>query len=584
MKKINFSLPKIRHGVNHPLSFSLHLTLNFIFSTFVPFILITFLMVRLFTQQQISDILQTTRSHLSSLSQNVSMYLSELEQATLMPYYDENFSLYLSQSNTEQQLSYLEKQRIRQSLGNMIDFIRVTRSDLQNILIVNGNNCLFYSTSLFNAVPLQDYTYEMEPWYQEAVSSDGNVLLLSIHTPSYFGNQGQPVFSLVRSLVNLRTRVPYAVIKVDVPSDVFDSFLRDVDFYVDSTLLLLDKNQNLIYTDYDGTLQINTANAETSGTHSENAEVNGRKMILETMEIQPYGWELQVYIDQASILSRQNTIYIIAFSLYTFGVIFALLSYLGISRSMVRSIHSISECLNAFKAGNFKKQYRSASKDELAFLGEAVNDMGQQMEQLIQREYVNTLQRKEAEMRALQSQIRPHFLFNTIGSLVALNQLGLAKELEEALFSLSSLLRYVLNSQPLVSLGEELEFCGNYFMLQKLRFDSKLTYSIQCPEEAVKFLIPRLLLQPYLENAILHGVEPCHHPCTVLIKVSMTEAGISILIQDDGIGFCSDAKAGIGMVNSKERLQNTYPDSSTTIHGVEGNGCSVNIEIKGDIL
>ena len=179
----SFSLFKIRRGVNHPLSFSLHLTLNFIVSTFIPFIIITFLLVRVFTQQQISDILQTTESHLSSLSQNVSMYLSELEQATFMPYYDENFSFYLSQANTEQKMSYLEKQRIRQSLGNMIDFIRVTRSDLQNIIIVNENNCLFYSTSLFNATPLPDYAFQQESWYQEAIVSDGEVLLLPLHTP-----------------------------------------------------------------------------------------------------------------------------------------------------------------------------------------------------------------------------------------------------------------------------------------------------------------------------------------------------------------------------------------------------------------
>jgi len=142
----HFLFPRIRRGVNHPLSFSLHLTLNFILSTFIPFVLITYLLVRIVTQQQTTDMLLTTRSHLDSLARNVSMYLSELQQVTLMPYYDENFSIYLSQMNENQNLPYLERQRIRQSLGNMIDFIRVVRSDFQNVIIVNRDHCFFYST------------------------------------------------------------------------------------------------------------------------------------------------------------------------------------------------------------------------------------------------------------------------------------------------------------------------------------------------------------------------------------------------------------------------------------------------------
>ena len=108
--------------------------------------------------------------------------------------------------------------------------------------------------------------------------------------------------------------------------------------------------------------------------------------------------------------------------------------------------------------------------DELAFLGDKVNDMARQLDELIQREYVCTMRRQEAEMRALQAQIRPHFLFNTISGLIALNQLHKTDELENALFSLSSLLRYVVHSETMVTLNDELKFARHYFELQKLRF------------------------------------------------------------------------------------------------------------------
>lgn len=512
------------------------------------------------------------------------MYLSELEQASLIPYYDENFSYYLSQSNTEQKLSYLEKQRIRQSLGNMIDFIRVTRSDLQNVLIVYENNCLFYSTSLFDTAPVSGYSYKEETWYQDAIAANGGTLLLPLHTPSYFGTDAQPVFSLVRSLVNLRTRIPYAVIKVDVPADVFDTFLKDVSFYVNSSLFLMDEEQNLIYTNNDSSLQLNLSDVLSADPEQAEITAGDKKLIHESMEIASYKWKLHIYIDQSAIIQKQHGIYLTAFLLYTFGVIFALLSYLGISRSMIQSIHSIAECLNAFKTGDFQKRYVSSSHDELAFLGESVNNMGQQLDELIQREYISTLQRKEAEMRALQSQIRPHFLFNTIGSLIALNQLRKTKELEESLFSLSSLLRYVIDSQIMVSLQEELTFSENYFRLQKLRFGTKLTYSIQCQEDIKEFPLPRLLLQPYFENAVIHGIEPCEHDCTVKIEAAETEHGILIQIRDNGVGFQSGKSEGIGMSNSKERLENSYPKSKITIDSQDGHGCCVTLDIiKGEL-
>lgn len=572
----------MRRGINHPLSFSLHLTLNFILSTFIPFVLITYLLVRIITQQQTADMLQTTQSHLDSLSRNISMYLSELQQVTFMPYYDGNFSLYLSQSNTTQTLPYLERQRIRQSLGNMMDFIRVVRSDFQNVVIVNEDNCFFYSTELINAAPVPGYSYGDEAWYSDAIAADGKILLLPIHTPAYFGEDGQPVFSLARSLVNLNTRVPYAVIKVDVPVSVFDRFLKEASFYVDSSLLLLDDSQNLIYTNNGSTPEITDILA-TPITNEKQTMINGKMLLHESVEITPYKWNLHIFMDQSAISQKQRIIYLAAFSLYMVGVILALVSYLGISRSMVKSIQSISECLSAIKKGDFQKRYIPTTNDELVVLGESVNEMGRQLDELIQREYTSTLYRKEAEMRALQSQIRPHFLFNTIGSLIALNQLNKTRELEEALFALSSLLRYVLDSQITVTLDKELTFSDHYFKLQKLRFGKKINFSILCPEKLKRFEVPRLLLQPYLENAIIHGVEPCEHDCNIIIEAVETDGGICIFINDDGIGFQESSQRGIGMINSENRLKSLYADSQVIINSQNGQGCLVTLYIKGDL-
>lgn len=579
MRRFMVKLPSLRRGINHPVSFSLHLTVKYILSTFLPFMLITYFLVRLIIFHQTQDILRTTQSHLASLARNVSIYLTELQQVTLMPYYDENFSYYLSQSNESQTLSFLEKQKIRQSLRNTIDFIRFTRSDIQNVVIVNNQNCLFYSTELLNAIPQDGYDYEKEDWYQQAIAADGKVLMVPVHRPAYFGEDSLPVFSLVRSLVNLQTRVPYAVIKVDATTAVFEQFLHEVDFYVAGNLYLFDSNQHLIYT--------NAADEEDRAWLVSNAAEGedqirdgGVTLLHQSVEAEPFGWQLHVLIDQSAVFDKQQIVYGAAFSLYLVGVALALVSYLGLSRKMVRSIASISECMESLTKGNFQKRYVPIKHDELAFLGDKVNDMARQLDELIQREYVSTMRRQEAEMRALQAQIRPHFLFNTISGLIALNQLHKTDELENALFSLSSLLRYVVHSETMVTLNDELKFARHYFELQKLRFGNKFDYVIRCDgEKTLQLRLPRLLLQPYWENAIIHGVEPCQHHCVIATEVSHNGQNVTIVIEDDGVGFDADSGRGVGMLNSEKRLQAIYPTGHVVVYSMRGQGCRITLQI-----
>lgn len=578
MKCPIFKVPSFRRGINHPISFSLHLTIKYILSTLIPFMVITYFLVRLIIFHQSQDILRTTESHLTSLARNVSIYLTELQQATLMPYYDENFSYYLSQSNESQTLSFLEKQKIRQSLRNTIDFIRFTRSDIQNVVIVNNQDCLFYSTALLNVIPQNGYDYEKEDWYQQAIAADGKVLMLPLHSPAYFGDDSLPVFSLVRSLVNLQTRVPYAVIKVDATTAIFEQFLRKVDFYVDGDLYLFDSNKHLIYTNAAEEAE-NYISLMANAAEGENQLHAGDTILLhQSVEAEPFGWQLHVLINQSVVFDKQQIVYVAAFSLYLVGVLLALVSYLGLSRKMVRSISSISACMNALTKGDFKTRYTPIKHDELAFLGESVNDMARQLDELIQREYISTLRQQEAEMRALQAQIRPHFLFNTISGLIALNQLHKTSELEDALFSLSSLLRYVVHSETMVTLDDELTFARHYFDLQKLRFGDKFDYIIHYNGNE-KLRLPRLLLQPYWENAIIHGIEPCQHHCIIETEITRSGQNVIIVIRDNGVGFQGDSKKGVGMLNSEKRLQSIYPESSVTVYSVEGQGCCITLQI-----
>jgi len=200
------------------------------------------------------------------------------------------------------------------------------------------------------------------------------------------------------------------------------------------------------------------------------------------------------------------------------------------------------------------------------------------------------LEKRDAEYRALQAQIQPHFLYNLLNGLIGLNRMGERQALENAILSLKGMLRYTLEQGDWTTVAEELEFLTKYCELQQLRFQDRLSVSIHCSPEAAAYRIPKLLLQPLVENAVIHGIEPLGGPGRLEVGARLLRrngaAVLGISISDNGVGFSPDAGlAGrhLGIANVKERLLVACPQAFLGIQSRPG-GTQVTIEIAGDAL
>jgi two-component system, sensor histidine kinase YesM len=215
-----------------------------------------------------------------------------------------------------------------------------------------------------------------------------------------------------------------------------------------------------------------------------------------------------------------------------------------------------------------------------------------QLNIMIDREFRAALNQKNAEFRALQSQIQPHFLYNTLNGFIGLNRLGDRKGLEKAILGLSGMLRYILDKGDWTTVKEELHFLQKYCDLQKLRFTERLHVQIQCNPEVEQWKVPKLLLQPLAENAIIHGVEPIERPCIVTIEAKgdklADESYLLISIRDNGIGFDlkidSCENNSIGINNVKERLKISFPSAQFEIKSQLGTGTEIEIRIPEEEL
>lgn len=189
----------------------------------------------------------------------------------------------------------------------------------------------------------------------------------------------------------------------------------------------------------------------------------------------------------------------------------------------------------------------------------------------------------QVELKALRMQLQPHFLFNTLNSISAL----IHKNPEAAdlmLTRLSDLLRFTLDksSKQKVSLDEEMEFISAYLDIQKIRYGDRLKIEFDIPEETKHIEVPALILQPTVENSIIHSVEKRNEPTRLSIKSELNNGSLTIMIEDDGPGLTQHYVEGIGLQNTRIRLQQFYGNKSFFKIANTSKGVSTIITIPAD--
>jgi two-component system, sensor histidine kinase YesM len=241
--------------------------------------------------------------------------------------------------------------------------------------------------------------------------------------------------------------------------------------------------------------------------------------------------------------------------------------------------------------GDLSVRVNTSGNDEITLLGNSFNSMLEKVNDLIDREYRSELNLRNAEFRALQSQIHPHFLFNTLNGFIALNRMGDRNTLEGAILSLSKMLRYSLKQEEWTTIKDDFQFLNSYCSIQQLRFDDRLKVSFYYDEVVADYKIPKLILQPFVENAIIHGAEPSIRHCNLLISAKIIqqekEQFLELRVEDNGVGFNAEKEFesnSIGITNVRERLKMIYPSSSFQITSSIHNGTKVVIQIpKKDV-
>ncbi len=337
--------------------------------------------------------------------------------------------------------------------------------------------------------------------------------------------------------------IPQAIIRLEFPRSNLEDMVENSH---------QGENESLFYHSNGDSITRKLANPVTSNilkeitTHlqptsgSETVSVNEEKYIVNYVYSHQLGWYLIDFmpLDRAlqPIRFTQFWFYASCTMLFVAGITIIVVLF----RKVQIPILALLKGVRLLKRGDFSYRIQRESSNEFDFLYGQFNDMAGQIEDLIEKVYKEKIVAREAVLKQLQAQINPHFLYNCLFFINNMTRLGNEEAVTAMTQNLAEYFRYTTRlDEPMTTLEKEMGIIRNYLKIQSLRMD-RLSYEIEIPEELKTVPIPKLLIQPLVENSIIHGIETKRDSGVIHVSIKRIEHGICIRIDDDGKGMSTD--------------------------------------------
>ncbi|SFC30960.1 cache domain-containing sensor histidine kinase [Clostridium uliginosum] len=409
------------------------------------------------------------------------------------------------------------------------------------------------------------YTDARGDFYEELSKNEDRVVK-KIHRRVDGENSKDTVLSIGKSIVDKKTKQIIGYVIADVYDSYFDDIFEATSFVKNSNVMILDDN-GYIVTDknYKGStgFKLNSEYLLKMNADSGVIEIsmNGKdylgyytsanKTKIKVMELIPKEYFL------GEILSNVKLIIILTFFVVIIAVCFAII----MSKKISKPIVEIRTLMKEVEKGNFKVSIKNYTADEIGELSRGFNDMIKEIDRLILEDYKKELLVQQAEFKSLKSQVNPHFLYNSLGVISWMARLGEIDSVVEATDALANFFRYNVNSnEDTVTVKKECEQINSYLTVQNYRYKDRFEINIDIQEDILEYRILKLMLQPLVENAIVHGLEEKVGQGTLIINGFKDGDNLCFQIKDNGVGIENSKTKGegIGLNNLDKRIKLFY--------------------------
>jgi two-component system sensor histidine kinase YesM len=522
-----------------------------------------------------------TAELINQVNANIQSYVNNMENISLLVLNHRSVREYLSSGMADEG-----------SISDYFHTILISRKDIASISVF-GYNGRFVSDD--TRVKLNPYVQIADQsWFKQAHAAHGKVVVSPSHVQQVFDNDYRWVVSLSREIRSADNSKGLGVLLVDLNFSVINDILSRIELgkhgYVfivdDEGKIVYHPQQQLIYSRLKSEMIDRVLNIR-SGTFISNEAGLSR---IYSVQDSGFGWKIVgvSYADElVSNRQRMQQSFII---LGVCSLVAALFLSFILSRNLSRPIHRLHERMKEVEKGNFDIQVPVDQTKEIGRLARTFNLMVVQIKELMGQVVKEQEIKRKSELEALQAQINPHFLYNTLDSIIWMAE---GKKSEEVVLMTSALARLFRSSiskgKELVSIRTEIEHITNYLTIQKMRYRDKIDFHIDIDPGILGYLTLKVLLQPLVENAIYHGIKNKYGTGVIRITGEKSGERIVLRVSDNGVGMDPESVKhllsksdgpqegkGVGMINVHERISlyfgkaygltiESEPDVGTTV-------------------
>lgn len=443
---------------------------------------------------------------------------------------------------------------------------------------------------LLSAVPAARLRTGMDvtgdEWFKNTLEHPENLNFSLPHVQYIFDsgeNQYRWVITLSRAVeITEGTSTTQGVLLIDMTYAGLQYMLDNISLGEQGYLYLISSSGELIYHPkmqlIDAGLEkenISAASTYRDGNYQETWQGRERNIIVKTVGYT--GWKIIGVVPEQGVTlngvkTRLFMVFVVAFFLFLLAVIN---SY--ISSKITAPIQELEKSVNALEDGELDTEIYAGGSYEIQHLGRSIGDMAKRIQALMGDIVEEHESKRKSEFDTLQSQINPHFLYNTLDIIVWMIENEQKQEAVKVVTALARFFRISLSKgKSIIPVRDELEHVRNYLMIQQKRFKNKFTYQIRAEDEVLPMASLKLMLQPLVENAIYHGMEFMDGDGEILVEVKREEESLYFTIEDNGLGMTEEQTkglltgetkstsgkgSGIGVKNVNERIRLYFGES-----------------------
>lgn len=467
-----------------------------------------------------------------------------------------------------------------------------------------------YAGDRINIYPMIDM--EKYPWYQAVVEAGGGMVWTGVYKETYNDSGDKEIFSVARLLRNPQHYEEIVgVLVMDVSKQLIEEIVSELHFSDYYTPYLVDASGEMIYSASNSAGDAVTGlpgDIVTSIQHTEEGVLKrkegGEAVHVVYSTIGTTGWKLVAQVSESEISRRASSLNqfnsiatLVGITVMFLVLVFVLLMFM--IQGIQRRIKMIMKMIRKEGIG-WLEDRRSIPDGDFRLLERSVDHLIHKVNNLMEESYQAKIQEREAQLRTLQAQINPHFLYNALDMI---NWSAIAHDAEETSQMIEALARYFrlsLNQgRDNVSIADELNLARVFLEIQQNRFPSTFTFTIHTEPGLDRFIIPKLTLQPLVENALLHGIRKTKRKQGVIhISAQLEKGDIVLTVSDDGVGMSKELAQSLlvrhidqlrtegmgysfGLYNVNERIRFFAGDQyGVSIDSEMGKGTTITVRIK----